>query len=908
MGIRAGLPLRSTSATVGALLGCAAVLIGCYFAAPQWRALWWALLGAVAVAAVLVGVRRHRPRARAPWLLLAGALAAEAAGDLAYHFSGGHVGGRVPFPSWADAFYLGVYPLAVTGLVGFARRDPPEYSTGTLLDVLIVSTGLAAATWSIFVLPYARLPHLTSFERAILIAYLAADAVLLALALRLPLAGRLRSLPVALLLVGVLGLLSSDAIYGLAQLHPSWTPGLGADLGWAAFFVCIGAAALCPSMKDVGEPPTRRPWALTAPRTWIVLLWCAALIGPALLLLDAGHASRRDEQFLAGYCVVLFGLVFARLVKAMNAWQQTLRRRESEAYFQALVADTSDAIFIAGQDGALRYASPAAVRLLGEVPSGTAISEIFSGEDKPRVAEELAEILGEESTPTAESTGTGTGTETGESALPSSVTVTAADGRPVTAQSRWSDLREDPSVSGIVLTLHDVTEQQRLQDELRRQATTDPLTGLVNRAGLRDLPTSASPDASAPPVGGLILLDLDDFKEVNDTLGHPIGDELLIGVARRLAGSVRPEDAVARLGGDEFAVLLGQGSNEEHEAIARRLIAAFDPTFDTTAGPLRAAASAGLAVTDGEPADLDLLLRNADLALYEAKEEGKHTWKRYRSTLHDAAVNRSELRTALDEALRHGGLAVWYQPSVRLDTALISGFEALVRWPHPTRGLLAPDTFIPLAEQTGQILQIGTQVLRTAVAQGIGWNAESASGCYIGINVSVHQLRDQDFVDAVRDVLADTPIPQGRVVFEITETVLLDQDDVGIAASLHAFRDLGASIALDDFGTGYAALSSLHTLPVDFIKIDKSFTNELRRSARMRRIVQGLITLTGELDIRCVAEGVETLEEHEILRDMGCRAAQGYLYAAAMPAEQATQLWQAGRPMIRDADRQAGPN
>jgi diguanylate cyclase (GGDEF)-like protein/PAS domain S-box-containing protein len=901
--IRAGLPLRSTSANVGALLGCAVVLIGCYFVVPQWRALWWALLGAVAIAAVLAGVRRHQPRARAPWLLLAAALAAEAAGDLAYHFSGGHVGGRQPFPSWADAFFLAVYPLAVAGLVAFARRDPPEYSTGTLLDVLIISTGLAAATWSIFVLPYARLSHITAFDRAILIAYLAGDAVLLALALRLPLAGRLRSLPVALLLVGMLGLLASDAIYGLAQLHSSWTPGLGADLGWAAFFVCIGAAALCPSMKDVGEPPTRRPWALTAPRTWIVLLWCAALVGPCLLLLDAGQASRRDQQFLAGYCVVLFGLVFARLVKAMNAWQQTLRRRESEAYFQTLVADTSDAIFIAGQDGALRYASPAAVRLLGEVPSGTSISEVFTGEDRPRVAEELAKILAEESAPSTEITGT----RIGESALPSSVTVTAADGRPVRAQSRWSDLREDPSVSGIVLTLHDVTEEQHLQDELRRQASTDPLTGLVNRAGLRDLPSRPSADGSAHPVGGLILLDLDDFKEVNDTLGHPIGDELLIGVARRLTGSVRPADAVARLGGDEFAVLLGQGSNDEHEAIARRLIAAFEPSFDTSAGPLRVGASAGLAVTDrDEPRDLDLLLRNADLALYEAKEEGKHTWKRYRSNLLDAAVNRSELRTALDETLRHGGLAVWYQPSVHIDTALISGFEALVRWPHPTRGMLSPDTFIPLAEQTGQILQIGTQVLRTAVAQGIGWNAESASGCYIGINVSVHQLRDRDFVGTVRDVLADTPIPEGRVVFEITETALLDHDDAEIAACLHAFRDLGASIALDDFGTGYAALSSLHALPVDFIKIDKSFTNQLRRSARMRRIVQGLITLTGALDIRCVAEGVETIEEHDILRDMGCRAAQGYLYAPAMPAEHATQLWRAGRPMLRSADRQPG--
>ena len=886
----------SRAGLTGYALGALALVV-CYLVVPERRPLWWALLGLLSVAAVGYGVVRHRPRPALPWILLGLALLAEAAGDLAYHAAGGEVGDRSPFPTAADGFYLGVYPLAIAGLLAFVTRDPPEYNNGTLLDVLIVVTGLGAVTWSVFVIPYTRLTNERGLDKSILIAYLVGDALLLALTLHLPLAGRLRSTPVRLLVLGTVGVLFSDAYYGLAELHPTWSPGRAADLGWALFFISWGLAALLPSMARVGEPPTGQPWALAAPRTWVVLLWCAALLSPALLLLDTTHATRHESQVLAAGCIVLFVLVFARLVRAMRAWQDTVLRRETEAYLRTLIADAMDAIIIADRDGGVRFASRSATVLFGDKLDRGTLVQLVAPRDRERVSGCFAALQDPAARPD----------------WPTTVHVDATDGRALLAQARWSDLREDPTVRGIALTLRDVTEEQRLQDELRRQALTDPLTGLANRQGLLELlraEFAAAGRSGAHGFGGLLMVDLDDFKEVNDSLGHPLGDEVLVAVAGRISGRVRDSDKVARLGGDEFAVLLAHGQDPaELEVVAQRLVDAFDEPLETSAGPLRVAASLGLAVfgvallrdRGGDP---DSLLRNADLALYEAKAEGKHRWHRYHSGLLDQAVHRAELRAALDEALLGAGLSVWYQPVVYSDTRHISGFEALVRWPHRHLGLLTPERFIPLAEQTGQILELGKQVMRIAVTQGAIWNAAAPRRvCYVGVNVSVHQLRGEDFVDAVREVLAETGMDPDYLVLEVTETALLDNDDDDVRESLHTLRALGARIALDDFGTGYASLISLHDMPIDIIKIDKSFTSRLTTSPRMRQLVRGLLGIGDTMGIRTMAEGVEEWEQHEALLELGCRAAQGFLYAKPVTADQATALWEAGRPLPhRDRD------
>jgi EAL domain-containing protein (putative c-di-GMP-specific phosphodiesterase class I) len=351
---------------------------------------------------------------------------------------------------------------------------------------------------------------------------------------------------------------------------------------------------------------------------------------------------------------------------------------------------------------------------------------------------------------------------------------------------------------------------------------------------------------------------------------------------------------------------------------------AFDDPLESSAGPLRVTASLGLAVfqtddqtddqtgdrtaeaEDGkhEPADHaghadpDVLMREADLALYAAKAEGKHRWRRYDSELLDQAVHRAELRSGLDEALARGQLCLVYQPIVHLGTRHIAGFEALVRWPHPTLGLLRPDSFIPLAEDTGQILELGRQMLRLAAAQAVELRAlRSSPGCRVAINVSVHQLRADGFVEAVRTALRDTGADPRDIVLEVTETALLDHEDLGVRARLQDLRALGVAIALDDFGTGYASLISLHDMPIDIIKIDKSFTSRLTTSEQMRRLVRGVLTIGDTLAIRTIAEGVESWEQHARLLELGALDGQGYLYARPLAPEDASAMWAANCPL-----------
>lgn len=858
--------------------------------------LWWTVLGLASVAAVAAGIVRYRPRPAVPWLLVGAALLAEAVGDMVYQALGGSVGGSGPFPTVADGIYLAVYPLSTFALLGFVLRDTPEYRRGTLLDVLIVAVGLGALSWSVFVVPSTHLAYQPVLDKTILIIYLLGDTLVLALALQLPLAGRLRAAPVPLLLVGALGMLYSDEYFAVTQLHPSWTAAPGQIIGYAAFYIAWGLAALQPSMAQLVRPPSGRPWALVAPRTWVGLLCVAALISPVLILVTAYRAEPTDTFVLAGCCVVLFLLVFARLVQAVRAWQATTLHSETQAYLYTLIADAQDAVIVVSPEGQVGFSSPSAQQLFGDRLGEGSVAGLFSAPDQTLVARCFDQLGDPQAAPD----------------WPSAVRVQTRDGRTMRAEARWSDMRADPTVRGIVLTLRDVTEERRLEEELRRLALTDPLTGLMNRQGLRLLMREAY-DAESGRVGaaGLLMVDLDDFKEINDTLGHPIGDEVLIAVAERLTENVREEDAVARLGGDEFAVLMAHGPDQaELETIAQRVLDAFDEPVESNAGPLRVTASLGLAVL-GETAGLggeergpdenseaDALMRAADLALYAAKAEGKHRWRRYHAELLDQALHRAELRSALDEALTLGSLDVFYQPIVHLHTRHIAGFEALARWPHPTLGLLGPDSFIPLAEETGQIRELGGQILRLAVKQAVAWSApHTGPGCFIGINVSVHQLRGDGFVEAVRDVLAETGIDPRYVVLEVTETALLDHEDVGVRERLQDLRGLGVAIALDDFGTGYASLISLHDMPIDIIKIDKSFTSRLTTSDRMRRLVHGLLTIGDTLDIRTIAEGVEEWDQHQRLLELGVRAGQGYLYSRPVTAAEASALWAAHRPL-----------
>src|SRR6185312_14770980 len=369
-------------------------------------------------------------------VLIGASLLLEVVADVVYQQLGGSIGGDGPFPSPADAIYLAAYPLAIWGLLEFVRRDTPEYRRGTLLDVLIVAVGFGALTWGIFSVPASPLPDLSGLTRAVLFAYILLDPLIFALTLQLPLSGRLRSSPARLLLLGALGPLYSDTYFALTELHPNWPVVPGEVIGYAVYYIAWGLAALLPSMAKLVHPPAGRPWALVAPRTWIALVCCAALISPVLLLTNAYRSTPVDTQVLAGCCITIFLLVFARLVEAMRAWQRTTLRREAQAYLHTLIADAQDAIIVASPDAEVRFSSHSAQRLFGTRLGRGSLAGLFSGGDRERVARCFDQL----------------GDPHAVVNWPTAVHVRAADDRIVRAEARWSDLREDPAVRGIALT------------------------------------------------------------------------------------------------------------------------------------------------------------------------------------------------------------------------------------------------------------------------------------------------------------------------------------------------------------------------------------------------------------------------------------------------------------------------
>jgi diguanylate cyclase (GGDEF)-like protein/PAS domain S-box-containing protein len=448
--------------------------------------------------------------------------------------------------------------------------------------------------------------------------------------------------------------------------------------------------------------------------------------------------------------------------------------------------------------------------------------------------------------------------------------------------------------------LRDISERKGLEAQLTHQAFHDALTGLANRTLFQDRLEHA---LQRPGAGvGVIFCDLDDFKTVNDSLGHAAGDRLLLIVAERLTTAMRAQDTLARLAGDEFAVLVEDADDEEVEAIARRLLAALAPAAVVDKREVPCRASLGTATTTSLPAMQKLLadnraasteethalaeelLRNADAAMYAAKQHGKDTVERFVPAMHELAVERLRLRTDLHGALERDELRLEYQPYVEAQTGRITGCEALARWDHPTRGPVSPGQFIPMAEETGLIRDLGRWVLNQACTQLAAWHrdVEAATDLTMSVNVSIRQLEDPSFVADVGQILHDTGVDPTSVVLEITESAL-SHDPAGVVDHLNQLKALGLIIAVDDFGTGYSSLSQLGQMPVDVIKIDRSFVSPLALgSAADSSVVTAILQIGASRNLRTVAEGVETPEQLAVLQQMGCQLIQGFLFHRPM--------------------------
>jgi diguanylate cyclase (GGDEF)-like protein/PAS domain S-box-containing protein len=543
--------------------------------------------------------------------------------------------------------------------------------------------------------------------------------------------------------------------------------------------------------------------------------------------------------------------------------------RRSSDRFQALVHKANDVITVVDDDFRISYQSPSVMGVLGRDAGdliGTDFLELVDDGDRPLARTRLTESVARPGIPVQAELSL----RSGETSRLHEVTICS--------------LLDDPAVDGVVLNYRDITERVQFQRQLERQAYEDVLTGLPNRAHLQDALARLSREYDDVAV---LFIDLDTFKVVNDSLGHAAGDLLLQTVARRLAADVRTGDLLARLGGDEFTVVVTGERVNSVRALADRLIHSLSEPFLLGEQVAFVGASIGIATTqDGEHSPI-ALLRNADAAMYRAKADGRNRHVLFTSALHEDAVKRLQLETDLRGAIDKGEFELHYQPVGSLTSERIETVEALIRWHRSPGVVVSPADFIPVAEEVGLMGPIGRWVLREACRQRVHWGSqgECADDLTISVNLSPHQFTDATLVADVSGILAETNLPASLLVLEITETAIIG-DIHASRRVLNELRRMGVRVALDDFGTGYSSLSHLSDLPIDTIKIDRSFVGGMCARSQDSLIIEAVITLAHSLGIATIAEGVETLEQLAALHDRGCDSVQGHLLSRPVPGPQ----------------------
>jgi diguanylate cyclase (GGDEF)-like protein/PAS domain S-box-containing protein len=447
----------------------------------------------------------------------------------------------------------------------------------------------------------------------------------------------------------------------------------------------------------------------------------------------------------------------------------------------------------------------------------------------------------------------------------------------------------------------DITTQKKYEKQLEFQATHDLLTGLTNRVLLKDrLHQAISYAQRSGRIVALVLLDLDRFKVVNDTLGHALGDELLCHVANRLKQTVRDTDTVARFGGDEFVVMLTQIAKQDDViAVIDSISAVLSTPYEIGERRFNLSASVGVSLYPHHSDDSDTLIRYADIAMYQAKKSGNSCCI-YTSDMGLEGVDTLELENDLHQAVERGELSLHYQPKVSLRTGLIAGCEALLRWQHPQRGMISPAKFIPIAEQTGLIVPIGRWVIEEACRQTLSWQAAGLPPIRIAVNLSARQFRLGDLADTVRGILDSFGVSSDLLELELTESMIMD-DPERASKTLHELKSLGLHLSLDDFGTGYSSLNYLRRFPVDSLKIDQSFIHDVTTDPSGASVVASIVDIAHNLKLDAIAEGVETQEQLEFLVANECDAVQGYLFSKPLPAPEFTVLLAEGRRWIPDS-------
>lgn len=569
-----------------------------------------------------------------------------------------------------------------------------------------------------------------------------------------------------------------------------------------------------------------------------------------------------DDPEVAGVVVT------ARDVNEERAAKLGLQR--SEQWFRGLVQNSSDVIAVLDESGIFTYISPSAQTLLGARPEdlrGRNFLELLPP-GLNNAIDEVREAL----------MSTSPGSRTIEAVLE------RADGGYRTAEVTVTDLRGDPSVMGLVLNMRDITDRKRLEDDLRHQVLHDDLTGLGSRVQFTHqlehaLSTERRPGASV----AALFIDLDDFKNINDSLGHAAGDQVLVEISSRLQGRLRLHDRAARFGGDEFAVLLTDVYSESDVTlVADRIVEELSRPVDLMGHEVRLGVSVGIAIDDDGTQSPEDLLRAADVAMYDAKAKGKGRWAVFEAEMADQTVERFEISNSLAAAIDNDELMVYFQPILDLGSGRTAGVEALVRWNHPVRGMVNPGSFIPLAERNGLIVPLGRSVLQKSVAQVAEWR-QQGHDIYASVNISPVQLQRDGIVHEVLEIVDDAGLERNAVVLELTESALINDFEL-VVARIDALRAAGLRVAIDDFGTGYATLRYADEFSADILKIDQTFVSRLE-SQDDSTIVSTVLSIARGMGAETVAEGIEVPEQHRRLLSLGCRLGQGYYFARPAPAE-----------------------
>ncbi len=774
--------------------------------------------------------------------------------------------------------------LALAGAVAAARRSSASKAPWTLI-------GCAVAIWAMSVV---ALTALASDLTLISTQLIGVGFLLVAPLVFLALAHRVINAPTAVLRVSTLldalivgTLISAWTAWWStrvlsAETPPAFSP--ATDV-WVWGLSALGIVGLWSPRFSIAR--ARRPlWLQAAPT-----------LGAGLVVLGLLYHS--VSTFHTNVGALLTAVVLAALVLARNAVTFVVADRLAMSLeeievagatgvsldgdqFNALVHHSSDVILIVDEHGAFSYVSPSVEMILGysadELTAST-LADIVVSEDQSRALALMAMA-----------------TRRVGGSMTAEWRVRRRDKVVRQVEVLVRNLQNEASVGGIVLNIRDVTERKELEDKLTFQALHDDLTGLPNRSllSLRIEQALARWLFQNEPFS-LIVVDLDDFKSINDSLGHVAGDVVIRTLAKRLGQVTRRGDSLVRLAGDEYAVLLEGLAAEDNEAhsIVQRIIEAVQEPMRVEGRMLTLRASVGLACVTEQVSQSDDIMRNADLALHTAKLSRRGSYVQFEMSMHDAALKRVELEADLRRAIEQDELQVYYQPTVDLKTGRLDGVEALLRWPHPERGFVSPADFIPIAEDSGLIVPIGTWVLKQACTDIAKWQARypSEKALTLNVNLSGRQLDQIDVVETVEHVLESTGIAPGSLVLEMTESVLMDNKPTTLA-KMQALRDLGIVLAIDDFGTGYSSLSYLRQFPIGILKIDRSFVNGVAADASQGEaaLVQAIVDLARTLELETVAEGIETEQQLQTLTAMGCDVGQGYFLARPAPAEEVRRL------------------